>query len=51
VSGFNRLLGSGNIMPLPEPLDSEQFVINLKSPVDSDLKGIEELQLDVIYGI
>lgn len=43
VSGINRLFGTGNVMPLPEPLDSEQFVVNLKSPSDSDLKPIEEM--------
>ena len=50
-SGFRRLMGSGAPLLLPPPLDSEQFIVNLKYPSDSDLKPIDELSLDVYYGI
>jgi hypothetical protein len=44
------LLG-GSITAMPELLENEQFVVNLKYPKDADLKPIDELQLDVFYGI
>lgn len=49
-SGIKRLLG-GSVTAMPELLENEQFVVNLKHPKDSDLKPIDELQLDVFYGI
>ena len=48
-SGFQRFLNSGG--NLPEPFESEQFIVNVKYPSDTDLKPIDELSLDVMYGI